>query len=224
MLFHPRDVGLEDAFCTVHALGDLWQRRDRQNDEGMDRSRLVEQGNGGSLASLLGPHHLHRKPLPLVQTAQSGTLDYGDVYEHILASILAGREAEPFFGIEPLHGAFDLDGGRRIGALAAVGRRARRGPRRRTRRATGTRSTGIDRKNGRDLAALLPLPDLHAQLGFRIDGVVSGRLQHGNVEKCVAGAVGQLNEPEALVGSEPLDDGIDGRAAWGGILSRRALE
>jgi acetolactate synthase-1/2/3 large subunit len=33
------------------------------------------------------------------------------------------------------------------------------------------------------------------------------------VEKCVAGAVGQLNEPEALVRSEPLDDGIDGQHA-----------
>ena len=68
------------------------------------------------------------------------------------------------------------------------------------------------------------MPDLHAQLGFRFDCVVSGHLQHGNVEKCVAGAVGQLNEPEALVRGEPLDDGIDGRAAGGSILSRRSLE
>jgi hypothetical protein len=95
------------------------------------------------------------------------------------------------------------------------------GGRGRTRCPTGTR---IDRKNRRDLAALLPLPDLHAQLGFRIDCFVSGRLQHGNVEKRVAGAVGQLNEAEALVASEPLDNGIDGRAAWGGSLPRRSLE
>jgi hypothetical protein len=46
-------------------------------------------------------------------------------------------------------------------------------------------------------------------------------LQHGNVEKRVAGAVGQLNETKALVRSEPLDDGINGRAAWGG---QRSLE
>jgi hypothetical protein len=148
-----------------------------KNGVGMDRSRLVEQGNSGSLAALLGPRHLHRQPLPLVQTAQSGTLDYGDVYEHILASILAGYEAKPLFWIEPLHGAFDLDGGRRIGAHAAVGRRARRRSRGRPRRLTGTR---IDRKHRRDLAALLPLPDLHAQLDFRFDCVVSGRLQHGH--------------------------------------------
>jgi hypothetical protein len=68
------------------------------------------------------------------------------------------------------------------------------------------------------------LPDLYAQLGFRIDCVVSGRLQHADMEKCVAGTVGQLNESEALVGSEPLDDGIDGRAACGGSLPRRSLE
>jgi hypothetical protein len=35
-------------------------------------------------------------------------------------------------------------------------------------------------------------------------------LQHGNVEKRVAGAVGQLKETKALVRSEPLDDGITG--------------
>src|SRR5262245_41650178 len=191
-----------------------------KDDDGTDRSRLVAQGNGRSLAALLRLHHLHRKALPFVQSAQAGTFDYGDVYEHILSSIIAGREAEPLLGLESLHGAFDLDGGRRGGAPAAVGRRARRGSRRRTRRPTGTR---IDRKHRRDLAALLPLPDLHAQLGFRTDCVVSGRLQHGNVEKCVAGTVGQLNEPEALVRSEPLDDGIDGGAAGGGILSRRSL-
>jgi hypothetical protein len=91
----------------------------------LNRSRLVAQGKGGSFAALLGPHHLHRKPLTLLQTAQSGTLDYGDVYEHILSSILADHEAKPLFGIEPLDRAFDLDGGRRIGAPAAVGRRAR---------------------------------------------------------------------------------------------------
>jgi hypothetical protein len=74
------------------------------------------------------------------------------------------------------------------------------------------------------LTPLLALPDLHAQLGFRFDSVMSGRLQHGNVEKCVAGTVGQLNESEALVRREPLDDSIDGQAAWDGILPRRSLE
>jgi hypothetical protein len=143
------------------------------------------------------------------------------VHEHILSSIVAYREAKPLLGIEPLNGAFDVDGGRLIWALAAVGRRARGGPRGRARRPTGTR---LDRKNRRDLTALLPLSDLDAQLGFRIDCFVSGRLQYGNVQKCVAGTVGQLNEPEALVGSEPLDDGINGGAAWGGTLPRRSLE
>jgi hypothetical protein len=36
----------------------------------------------------------------------------------------------------------------------------------------------------------LSLPDLHAQLGLWFDRVVPGRLQHGNVQECVAGAVG----------------------------------
>jgi hypothetical protein len=27
---YPRDICLEDAFCTIDALGDLWQRGDRQ--------------------------------------------------------------------------------------------------------------------------------------------------------------------------------------------------
>jgi hypothetical protein len=216
-LLHPRDGGLQDAFCSLAISGSA----ETGKDDAVDRSRLVEQRNGSSLAALLGPHHLHRQPLPLAQTAKTGLLDYGDVYKHILSTILANHESEPLLRIEPLHGAFDLHGGCRIGASAAVGRRALRRPRGRARCRTGTR---IDRKNRRDLAALLPLPDLHAQLCFRFDCVVSGRLQRGNVEKRVAGAVGQLNEPEALVRSEPLDDGINGGAAWCGILSRRALE
>ena len=72
--------------------------------------------------------------------------------------------------------------------------------------------------------SLLPLADLHAQFGFRIDSFASGRLQHGNMEKRVAGAVGQLNEAEALVRSKPLDDGINGWAAGGGTFSRCPLE
>src|SRR5262245_27701428 len=146
--------------------------------------------------------------------------DYGNVYEHILSSVVADHEAKPLPGIEPLDGALDLHGGCRIGAPVAVGRRARRRSRRRTRCRAATR---IDRKNRRDLAALLPLPDLHSQLGFRFDSFASGRLQRGDVEKRVAGAVGQLNEPEPLVRSEPLDDGINGWAAWSRILSRRSL-
>jgi hypothetical protein len=43
------------------------------------------------------------------------------------------------------------------------------------------------------------------------------------VEKSVAGAVGQLNKSETLVLSEPLDNGINGRAAWSGVPTRRSL-
>jgi hypothetical protein len=32
----------------------------------------------------------------------------------------------------------------------------------------------------------LPLSDLHAQFGLRVDRLVPGRLQHGNVQECVA--------------------------------------
>src|SRR5262244_4035462 len=96
-----------------------------KDDEDMDRSRLAKQCNGGSLAALLRPRHFHREPLPLVQSTQSGTFDYGDVYEHVLSSVRAEHKAKPLFRIEPLHRAFDLDSGHRIGALAAVGRRAR---------------------------------------------------------------------------------------------------
>src|SRR5262249_52390057 len=128
--------------------------------------------------------------------------------------------AKPFVGIEPLDGAFNLDGVRRIGAPPAIGRRTRRGSQGWTRRAAGA---GLDRKNRRDLTALLPLPDLHAELGLRIDRLVPCCLQHGNVKKSVAGAVGQLNESEALVRSEPLDSGINGRAAWNGVPPRRSL-
>ena len=69
-----------------------------------------------------------------------------------------------------------------------------------------------------------PCPTCTLSLVSGSTAFVSGRLQHGNVEKRVAGAVGQLNEPEALVRSEPLDDGINGWAAGGGTLSRRSLE
>jgi hypothetical protein len=70
----------------------------------------------------------------------------------------------------------------------------------------------------------LSLTDLHTELGFRIDRVVPGSLQYGDVKKCVPGAVGQLNEPEAFLGIEPLDDGIDGRPARSRIFARRASE
>src|SRR5262245_6498734 len=91
------------------------------DEESMGRSRLVQQRKRRSLAPLLRLHHLHCKSLPLVQSTQSGTFDYGDVYEHVLSSIVADRKAKPLVGIEPFHGAFDFDGGRGIGALAAFG-------------------------------------------------------------------------------------------------------
>ena len=181
---------------------------------------LFEQANLGGLTPLLGFHHLHRQLLPLVQSAQPRPLDDGDVQEDILSSILTNHEAKAFVGIEPLDGTFNLDSVRRIGAPRAIGRRPPRGSHGWTRRGGGTR---VDRKNRRDLTAFLPLPDLHAELGLRIDYVVPRRLQHGNVEKSVAGAVGQLNESETLVLSEPLDNGINGRAAWSGVPTRRSL-
>ena len=73
--------------------------------------------------------------------------------------------------------------------------------------------TRIHCKNGRDLTALRPLTNLHAELGFRINPFVPGGLQDGDVQKCVPGAIGQLNKPEAFVQIEPFDDGVDGGAA-----------
>src|SRR5262245_57161228 len=90
-------------------------------DPNQVESALVQQSKRRSLAPLLRLHHLHRKSLPFVQSTQSGTFDDGDVHEHVLSSIVADREAKPLVGIEPFHGAFDLDGGRGIGALAAFG-------------------------------------------------------------------------------------------------------
>src|SRR5262245_53146032 len=62
-----------------------------KDEERMDRSRLAQRSNRCRLTSLLRLHHLHRKSLPLVQSAQPGALDHGDVYEHVLSSILAGH-------------------------------------------------------------------------------------------------------------------------------------
>src|SRR5262245_29805295 len=94
-----------------------------KGEERMGRSRLVQQSKRRSLAPPLRLHHLHRKSMPLVQSAQSGTFDYGDVYEYVFPSIVGDREAKSLVGVEPFHGTFDLDGGRGIGAIAAFGGR-----------------------------------------------------------------------------------------------------
>jgi hypothetical protein len=171
---------------------------------------LIQQCERNRLTALLGLHHLHRKSLSLLQSPQPGTFDDGDVNEHILAAILANDEAEPFLGIEPLDRAFDLGGGRWIGALSAGW-----SPRRWSRDSRSPIRTGVHREDRRDLTALLSLADLHTEFGFRLDCFVPGRLQHGNVQKCVPRAVGEYNEPEAFVRIEPLDDGVDRRTAWG---------
>jgi len=71
---------------------------------------------------------------------------------------------------------------------------------------------------------LWPRPDLHAQLGSRIDRLVPGRLQHTNVQKRVPRAVCQGNETEAFFRIEPLDGGIDRRAAWSCALAWTSRE
>ncbi len=59
-----------------------------------------------------------------------------------------------------------------------------------------------------DLRAFLTLADLHAQLTARKHGLMPCTFQHGDVEKGIARAIPEFNEPEAFLGIEPFDGGV----------------
>ena len=70
---------------------------------------------------------------------------------------------------------------------------------------------GVDLQHPRDLCALGAGADDNLQLGTRRHRIVARGVQRVGVEEGVALAVGQLDEAVALVGLEPLDDGVDRR-------------
>ena len=129
------------------------------------------------LAALLGSYDLHCKSLPLVNCAQSRPFDDRDVDEHVLAAFLGTHEPEALLAVEPLHDAFDVGGGGRIGAVSASWEPggcvlvwSSRGG-----------AAPIDLEHRRNLAAFLTLTDLNPQLAFRQHRVVPGALQDANV-------------------------------------------
>src|SRR6266446_1716736 len=66
---------------------------------------------GGLLAPIAGNFVLN--DLPLVESAQAGTLDRGNVDEHVLAAALRLNESVALGRVEPLHGS-----GSHLGLLA----------------------------------------------------------------------------------------------------------
>ena len=65
------------------------------------------------LTSGLGPAATHLNPrcsifnhLPLIETAEAGSFDRGDVDEHIFAATLRLNKSISLLRIEPLHGTF----------------------------------------------------------------------------------------------------------------------
>lgn len=69
------------------------------------------------------------------------------------------------------------------------------------------------------MTSFLASADLDAQFGIGLNGVVPSRLQHGDVQKNIARAIGQLKEAKAFFRVEPLDDAIKCRPAGGRLFS-----
>ena len=121
----------------------------------------------------------------------------------ILAAGIGGDKPEALVAIEPLHGSVKLGGRGGIWTIAARCHRGGRSPGR-----PSCNPAGIDPENSSYLPSFLANANVHLKLGIRFHCLMSGCLQHGDVQENVARAVSQRDEPKALFRIEPFDRGV----------------
>src|SRR4051812_20792108 len=186
----------------------------------------------GDLAALLALDRLDDHPLAFLKVGKAGAHQRRAVDEHVLAAVLDGDEAEALGGIVPFDGAGLLLGGRAAEAGTAAAARAwaavavaeaAAGGRTRVAEAAAAAATepaatataearprrlrrrGVDLEDLGHLRALLALRGADDELGAGLHLGLPGGLDDAHVQEGVAGAVGHLDEAEALLGVEPFD-------------------
>src|SRR5688572_6327234 len=175
---------------------------------------LVQQSNGNGLTTLLGLYDLHRHAFSFFKSAHPRAVENRSVNENVLFAIAGRDKAKSLVGVVPLDGSLDADRGRRIRT-----RPAGRSSRWRPRVLPGLRHPGFDGKDRGNLAPFLTSADLDAEFGAGLNALMPSRLQHGDVQKNIARAIGQLSEAKPLLRVEPLDDGVKRRPARDGFFS-----
>src|SRR4051794_12911485 len=162
--------------------------------EGLDRVRLH---------AALARAGRELDPLPLLQAAVTALVgDRGEVHEHVVPAVVGLDEPEALLGVEPPHRALAPTAAATAGSprppvprrgrpAIVTGRRPTATPQRldRVRLRTPVTRTGRER---------YPLPRLQAAVT-----AVGG--DRGEVHEHVVPAVVGLDEPESLLGVEPLD-------------------
>jgi hypothetical protein len=73
------------------------------------------QANAGGFGTFAAGGDVDDDPLPAAEARDPGTLEGGDVHEHILLPVVTGDEAEAFIGIEPFDDGADRRAGLRRG-------------------------------------------------------------------------------------------------------------
>jgi hypothetical protein len=68
---------------------------------------LVQQRKGDRPAPFRRCYHTHVQALSLAESCQSGTLNDGNMHEHVLAAIVANGKPKPLITFEPLDRSLD---------------------------------------------------------------------------------------------------------------------
>src|SRR5215470_829822 len=133
--------------------------------------------------------------------------------EDILAAVHR-NEAEALLWIVPFDLAFDFLGRPGRPVEGALPRRRPAAESRTATRSRRLRGAGIDGGDFGDLRALRTLPHAYRQRGARFERGMPSSFDDADVQKRLAGPVGQLDESETLFTIEPLHLGLPFRPCW----------
>jgi hypothetical protein len=152
-------------------------------------------------------HHSHRDLLAFSQMRNAGRPQDRDMDEDVFAAIVTGDETKSLGVVEPLHLADDRNRSRGIRGDSA--RRSKPPRIARWPLWPFDDAGGIHLNHPGHLRSLGARPDLDAQFGAGRNSVMTCGMQGVRMQKRVARAARQLDEPVSFVRLEPFDDRVD---------------
>src|SRR5438067_3862541 len=177
---------------------------------------LLGEADGGGFRTFRALGDIDDDALSLIGRGQPRPLQRGGVHEHVLAAAVAHYKAEALGRIVPLARAVLRRGRLERRPLA---RAETPGPRPRRRG-----GAAVDVEHLGHLRPALALRDAHFERLARLHLHDAEAAQNRGVQKCIARAVRQLDQAEALFGFEPLDDRLNRRSRGGFVKTRSAAE